>query len=83
MAAVASIQKLVNIPETLPACDPLEWPDGQFGYDTRPRFIDSLTNEACLVDTVSAITAIKAGPDDEVKPELGLVAANCHSMLLT
>ena len=51
-------------------------PDGERGVDTRPRFLDPLSGHHCLVDSGSAITAVEAGPNDVVRPELALIAAN-------
>ena len=53
-----------------------EWPEGQDGLDSRPRFIDPKSGKSCLVDSGSAITAIEAGPDDVPQPNLALIAAN-------
>ena len=73
---VAEYNPLVSIPEILPSVAASEWPDGHQGFDTRPRFLDPLSGNHCLIDSGSAITAIAAGPDDKVRPDLALVAAN-------
>ena len=72
---VAELNPLVTIPE-LSSVAASRWPDGFQGYDTRPRFFDTLSGKHCLVDSGSAVTAIAAGPDDQVNPDLALVAAN-------
>ena len=48
----------------------------QDGVDARPRFFDPKSGHFCLVDSGSAVTAIEPGPDDVVRPDLALVAAN-------
>ena len=62
--------------EIIPSIAAASHAEGYQGTDTRPRFLNPLTGHHCLVDSGSAITAIEAGPDDVVRPELALVAAN-------
>ena len=63
-------------PEIIAAKVAATWSDGTLGRDTRPRFVDKLTGQKCLLDTGSALTAIAAGPNDTVDPNLSLIAAN-------
>ena len=65
-----------KVPQNLPAVIAANWPDGQLGLDTRPRFLEGISKKFCLVDSGSAITAVAAGPDDSVIPSLSLIAAN-------
>ena len=60
---VAEFNPLENAP-ALSSIAASQWPEGQKGFDTRPRFWDPLTGTHCLVDTGSAICAVPAGPDD-------------------
>ena len=62
--------------EIVPSIAAASHPEGDQGVDTRPRFLNPLSGHHCLVDSGSAITAIEAGPNDVVRPELALVAAN-------
>ena len=62
--------------EILPSLAASRWPEGFKGLDARPRFVEGLTNQHCLVDSGSAITAVAPIPGDTVKPELALIAAN-------
>ena len=72
---VAEFNPLENAP-ALSSIAASQWPEGQKGFDTRPRFWDPLTGTHCLVDTGSAICAVPAGPDDVPDPALALMAAN-------
>ena len=72
---IAEYNPLENAP-VLSAIAASQWPEGQNGYDTRPRFFDPLSQTHCLVDTGSAICAIPAGPNEVPDPSLALVAAN-------
>ena len=72
---IAELNPLENAP-VLSAVAASQWPQGQKGYDTRPRFFDPLSQKFCLVDTGSAICAVAAGPEDVPNPDLALVAAN-------
>ena len=59
-------------PEIIPSISAANWPDNHKGLDARPRFIDGVSKEFCLVDSGSAITAVAPLPDDQVRPELAL-----------
>ena len=76
----SNVKFSVNTPlvteQNLPAVAAAEWPEGQDGLDSRPRFIDPKSGKSCLVDSGSAITAIEAGPEDVPQPNLALIAAN-------
>ena len=72
---VAEYNPFENAP-SLSSIAASQWPEGQNGYDTRPRFYDPLSGTHCLVDTGSAICAVAAGPDDVPDPALALMAAN-------
>ena len=63
-------------PEPISSVLAASWQPGHEGLDVRPRLKGALPGDPCLVDTGSAITAIKAGPDDKVDPKLALLAAN-------
>ena len=52
------------------------WTPGYKGLDCRPRLLGALDQADCLVDTGSAVTAVIAGPEDVVDPNLALLAAN-------
>ena len=62
--------------EILPSLAASSWPEGHKGLDARPRFIDGISKEYCLVDSGSAITAVAPLPTDTVRPDLALIAAN-------
>ena len=62
--------------EIIPSLAASCWPEGFKGLDARPRFLEGLTKQYCLVDSGSAITAVAPLPGDTVKPELALIAAN-------
>ena len=64
------------VPEVVPALDASEWPDGFKGLDVRPRFFDPISQEYCLVDTGAVVTVVAPGPNDIVRPDLALKAAN-------
>ena len=63
-------------PEPISAVLAANWQPGHEGLDVRPRLKGALPEDPCLVDTGSAITAIKAGPEDVVDPKFALLAAN-------
>ena len=60
--------------EVIPSVDAVKMPIDN--VDARPRFLDTLSGQYCLVDSGSAVTAVEPGPQDVVNPDLALIAAN-------
>ena len=72
--SIAETYSSFSSQEVIPSIDAFNW--SQTDLDARPRFKDPLSGHYCLVDSGSAVTAIEAGPEDILRPDLALIAAN-------
>ena len=74
MESIANTYASFKDKESIPSIDAANF--SKEGLDALPRFTDPLSGSHCLVDSGSAVTAVEPGPEDVVRPDLALIAAN-------
>ena len=69
---------LQNLPidEEIYALDAIAWVKGSQNVDCRPKVYDGVTKSWKLLDTGSAVTVIKKGPEDKIDESRSLQAVN-------
>ena len=63
-------------PQFMPTLQAVDWQDGKNNKDTRPRIYDEISKKYHLLDSGAMLSCVPATPEDKVRPDLALEAAN-------